>query len=116
MDEEKTPESNPQYKKADEKRDKIKLELLQAARETFISLYYPAKNGLMKADFLMEFAGNDYNGEKQIRDVLIKRQKFTETSQARRLEKKCEDQLFKKKWVDRYQRTGGSESAVAVTQ
>jgi hypothetical protein len=103
MDEEKTPESNPQYKKADEKRDKIKLELLQAARETFISLYYPAKNGLMKADFLMEFAGNDYNGEKQIRDVLIKRQKFTEDITSETFRKKCEDRLFTQKemrWID----------------
>jgi hypothetical protein len=103
MDEEKVPENNPQYQKALEKRDRIKLELLQAARETFVQLYYPTKNGLLKADFLMEFTGNEYNGEKQIRDVLLQRQKFTLDVTDDSFRKKCEDRLFTQKemrWSD----------------
>lgn len=103
MEEEKVPANNPQYQKALEKRDRIKLELLQAARETFVTLYYPTKNGLMKADFLMEFTGNDYNGEKQIRDVLMQRQKFTIDVTSETFRKKCEDRLFTQKemrWSD----------------
>lgn len=103
MEEEKTPANNPQYQKAVEKSHKIKLEILQAARETFVNLYYPAKNGLMKADFFMQFSGNDYNGEKQIRDVLIQRQKFTEDITSDTFRKKCEDRLFTQKemrWSD----------------
>ncbi|MDK2821471.1 MAG: hypothetical protein PWP31_1436 [Clostridia bacterium] len=103
MEEEKVPANNPQYQKAIEKLDKIKLELLSAARETFVSLYYPSKNGLMKADFLMEFTKNDYNGEKQIRDLLMKRQKFTENITDETFRKKCEDRLFTQKemrWTD----------------
>jgi hypothetical protein len=103
MEEEKVPENNPQYQKALEKRDRIKLELLQAARETFVQLYYPAKTGLLKADFFMEFTGNDYNGEKQIRDVLLKRQKFTTDVADETFRKKCEDRLFTQKemrWSD----------------
>lgn len=103
MEEEKVPESNPQYQKALEKRDRINLELLQAARETFVQLYYPAKNGLLKADFFMEFTGNEYNGEKQIKDVLLKRQKFTLEVTNDNFRKKCEDRLFTQKemrWSD----------------
>ena len=103
MNEEKVPENNPQYQKAVDKRDRITLELLQAARETFIQLYYPTKNGLMKADFFMEFTGNEYNGEKQIRDVLLQRQKFTLDVTDDSFRKKCEDRLFIRKemrWAD----------------
>lgn len=103
MEEEKVPANNPQYQKAIEKQHTIKLQLLQAARETFITLYYPAKNGLMKADFFMEFSDNNYNGEKQIRDVLIQRQKFTVEVTGDTFRKKCEDRLFTQKemrWND----------------
>ncbi|PRR70126.1 DUF499 domain-containing protein [Clostridium thermopalmarium] len=103
MEEEKVPANNPQYQKAVEKQHKIKLELLQAARETFVSLYYPTKDRLAKADFFMEFTGNDYNGEKQIRNVLMQRQKFTEHISDDNFRKKCEDRLFTQKemrWID----------------
>jgi hypothetical protein len=103
MEEEKVPANNPQYQKAIEKLHKIQLEIMQAARETFVNLYYPAKNGLMKADFFMQFSSNDYNGEKQIRDVLIQRQKFTEDITSDTFRKKCEDRLFTQKemrWSD----------------
>ncbi|MEQ8155733.1 MAG: DUF499 domain-containing protein [Clostridiaceae bacterium] len=103
MEEEKVPANNPQYQKAVEKQHKVKLELLQSARETFVSLYYPAKDKLAKADFFMEFTGNDFNGEKQIRNVLMQRQKFTEQISDDNFRKKCEDRLFTQKemrWND----------------
>jgi len=84
MEEEKTPTNNPQYLKAQEKRDRIKLELLQAARETFVQLYYPTKAGLTKADFFMEFTKNEYDGEKQIKDVL-----YTSKKLVSRIKKLC---------------------------
>ncbi|AMW32750.1 Predicted ATPase, AAA+ superfamily [Fervidobacterium changbaicum] len=101
--EEKVPASDPQYQRALEKRDRIVLELLQAARETFTQIYYPTKEGLIKADFLMEFRSNEYNGEKQIRDLLEKRQKFTYDTTSDIFRKKCEDRLFTQKemrWSD----------------
>jgi len=103
MEEEKVPEKDPQYQKALEKQDRIKLALLQSARETFVQLYYPSKVGLLKADFYMEFAKNDYNGEKQIRDLLLKKQKFTLYVTDENFRKKCEDRLFTQKemrWSD----------------
>jgi hypothetical protein len=51
----------------------------------------------------MEFTGNEYNREKQIRDVLIQRQKFTENITDETFGKKCEDRLFTQKemrWSD----------------
>ena len=43
MDKERTPQSNPQYKQAQDKLDKIKLRILQSSRETFSKIYYPSK-------------------------------------------------------------------------
>lgn len=113
MEEEKVAANNPQFEKAMEKLHKVKLELLQASRETFVSLYYPAKNGLMKADFFMEFTGNDYNGERQVRDLLIQRQKFTEDITGETFRKKCEDRLFTQKemrWGDVKERAAANPS------
>lgn len=103
MDEETVPENNPQYQKAIEKQHKIKLELLQAARETFVTLYYPSSRGVLKADFFMEFKDNNYNGEKQVKDLLLERQKFTEDVTGDTFRKKCEDRLFTQKemrWIN----------------
>ena len=77
MKEENVAPSNPQFQKAEQKLSKVKLELLQAARETFSTLYYPSRDELAKADFFMEFSDNNYNGENQIRELLLQRQKFT---------------------------------------
>jgi hypothetical protein len=103
MKEEKVSEDNPQYRKAIEKQHKVKLELLQAARETFVTLYYPSKNGLFKADFFMEFKDNNYNGEKQVKKLLLEKGKFTEEVTGDTFRKKCEDRLFTQKemrWGD----------------
>lgn len=94
---EKVPENDLQYQKALDKKDRIVLGLLQAARETFTQLYYPSKTGLLKADFFMEFVGNEYNGEKQIRDLLLKRQKFTTDVSGDLFRKKCEERIFTQK-------------------
>ena len=48
-----------------------------AVRETFTTLYYPTRDRLAKVDFLMEFKGNHYDGEEQVRDALAGKQKYT---------------------------------------
>jgi len=68
-----------------------------------MQLYYPTKAGLFKADFFMEFTSNDYNGEEQIRAVLIDRKKFTTDVTSDTFRTKCEDRLFTQKemrWSD----------------
>lgn len=103
MKEENVRDNDPQLLRAYEKLHRIELELLQSLRETFQSLYYPTKQGLTKADFYMEFLGNEYNGEKQVRELLEKRQKFTTEIDDENLRKKCEVRLFTQKemrWQD----------------
>jgi len=112
MNEEKIPENDSQYQRALEKRDRINLELLQAARETFVQLYYPTAQGLQKVDFRMEFVGNEYNGEKQIKDVLTNRKFITDVS-SDSFRKRCEERLFTQqqmRWVDIKERAATNPS------
>lgn len=112
MKEERVKDSDTQYQKALDKLDKIKLELLQTARETFQCLYYPTKYGLLKYDFIMQFTSNEYNGEKQIKDVLSQRQKFTTDLDDENLRRKVEIRLFTQKemrWQDIKERAATNE-------
>jgi hypothetical protein len=52
---------------------------------------------LRTEDFLMHFTDNEYNGEKQIRDTLKRKQKFTEDVESDSFRKKCEQRLFTQK-------------------
>ncbi len=94
MDLEKVPPNDPQRVAAGEMRDKIQLRLLSAARETFNSLTYPHGDGLMTADFLMNYKDNKYNGENQVRETLREKQKFTEDIASDVFRRKCEQRLF----------------------
>lgn len=97
MEFEKVPDNDPQLVAARDIRDNIQLRLLSAMRETFTTLTYPSSEGLLAADFLMNFTDNDYNGEKQIRKALSEKQKFTEDVASESFRKKCEARLFTQK-------------------
>jgi hypothetical protein len=97
MESERVPEGDPQRAAATEICDKITLRLLSATRETFTTLTYPHGEQLMHADFQMQFTDNHYNGEKQIRETLKARQKFTEDVESETFRKKCEQRLFTQK-------------------
>lgn len=97
MDRERIAKNNPQYQQAQDKLDKIKLSILQCARETFCKIYYPSSRGLTSADFLMEFKGNNYDGEEQIIKVLTDRKKFEKDVSSDTFRKKCEDRIFTQK-------------------
>ena len=49
-----------------------------AIRETFTTLHYPTRDRLTKADFLMEFKENHYDGEEQVQATLAEKQKYTD--------------------------------------
>lgn len=89
--------NDPQYTAAQDIEDEKKLQLLSAARETFTTLTYPSFNGLRPADFVMQFTDNNYNGEKQIKDTLEKKGKFTTEVDAASFRKRCEQRLFTQK-------------------
>lgn len=97
MKEEKVPEDNQQYQLAQDTRVKKITAVLSAAQQTFSVIYYPNKNGIQSADFSMEFKGNNYNGEDQIRKLLLEKQKLTDKPIDDTFRRKCEDRLFTRK-------------------
>ncbi len=103
MEAEKVPENDPQYQSALETLDNRTLRLLSAARETFTTLQFPFSGQRRVADFLMQFSGNEYNGEKQIREALLQKKKFEIEVEGDTFRKKLEDRLFTQremKWVE----------------
>lgn len=97
MNAEKVQDIDPQLVAARDMRDNIRLRLLSAIRETFTTLYYPHSDNLITTDFLMTFTDNNYNGEKQIRETLKSKQKFTDDISSDSFRKKCEQRLFTQK-------------------
>ena len=99
MRSERVPENNPQFEMAADREIKIGQQFLSSARETFVKLYYPfsfrGEDKLVDAEFLMDFKGNNYNGEDQIKKVLSDRQKFTsEDPKGTGFKDKCLQRLF----------------------
>ncbi|CAG0962134.1 hypothetical protein METP2_00859 [Methanosarcinales archaeon] len=97
MDSEGIRPDDPQRTIALEIKDKITLRLLSAARETFTTLIYPHSDRLSTTDFMMNFTNNEYRGEKQIKDTLKGKQKFTDDVSGDTFRKKCEQRLFTQK-------------------
>lgn len=99
MRDERVPENNTQFEMAVDREIKIGQQFLSSARETFVKLYYPfhfrGEDKLVDAEFLMDFKGNNYNGEDQVKKVLTDRQKFTaEDPKSNSFKEKCLQRLF----------------------
>lgn len=112
-EDDKVSEKNPQLQAAIAKQDAYNLKLLSSARETFVQLYYPTKDGLFKTDFSMQFDNNFFQGEDQIRRLLKDRYKFDDNPDLEGLRKKCEDRIFTQKemrWVDVLDRAAATTS------
>lgn len=97
MKDERVSESNQQYQIAIDTKTKKTMAVLECARQTFVTLYFPNKKGMASADFLMQFKENKYNGEEQIRLILKEKMKFIEDVSGESFIKKCEDRLFTRK-------------------
>ena len=98
MKSEGVPATDQQYREAEVQYDKALQALLSTIRETFITLYYPTKNGIISSDFKLEFKGNKFDGEEQIIAVLKEAMKYEAFSKdesfIETLRKKCEARLF----------------------
>lgn len=95
MRQEGTADSDPQVQQArDQLLPRFQAQFLSAVRETFTTLYYPTRDRLAKVDFLMEFSGNDYNGEQQVVTALTGKQKYTNEVAGETFRKKVERRLF----------------------
>lgn len=71
-----TPKNDPNYRDAINRLDTRISNLLMAAQSTFTWLYYPLTEGIVGVGFRMQFTGNQYKGEDQIRKTLREEQKF----------------------------------------
>ncbi len=94
LQEEKTPDNDPQMIQARELADRVLQTFHSAVRETFTTLWYPTREGLLSADFFMQFHGNRYQGEQQIIKVLKEKRKYTEDVSSDIFRKKVERRLF----------------------
>lgn len=111
--EDKIPESDTQYQQAQDILHKVELNLLQTARETFITLYYPTSDGFESSDFKMEFKNNKFDAEEQIRNVLIDVMKFDKDTTSETFRKKFEARIFtsrQMRWIDLKERAATSTS------
>ncbi|MCQ1531159.1 DUF499 domain-containing protein [Lutispora saccharofermentans] len=101
MEAEHVSATDQQYKEADIQKDKVTQALLQSIRETFITLYFPTKNGIVSEDFKLEFKENSFKGEEQIVKVLQSQMKFedyrSDDNFLEQMRNKCEDRLFTQK-------------------
>jgi hypothetical protein len=74
--------ASPQMTELDGVRDREAANFTSALRETFKTIVFPVTRALRRIDdFRMEFDGNNYSGEKQIIDTLVKRGKFIASDQ-----------------------------------
>ena len=98
MDEEGTPAIDQQRREAEVQHDKALQALLSTIRETFVTLFYPTKNGIVSSDIKFEFKDNHFDGEDQVRKTLTEAMKFdpfsTDEDFLETMRKKCEARLF----------------------
>lgn len=98
MDEEGTPAQDQQRREADAQHDKAIQALLSTIRETFVTLFYPMKNGIISSDIRFEFKDNHFDGEEQVRNTLKDAMKFvpfsSDDKDLETMRKKCEQRLF----------------------
>ena len=98
MHQEGVADNDPQMQQArDQLLPRFLAQFHSAVRETFTTLHYPSKDRLAKADFLMEFKENHYDGEQQVIAALAERQKYTEEISGDVFRKKVEIRLFTQK-------------------
>lgn len=108
-------EKDTQYMAAESLRDRILMRMRSAMTETFVTLYYPAKDTLRSKEITMDFRSNNFDPEAQIRNLLMEAGKFT--TQEKLFEdtfrKKIEKRLFtanKMSWHDLVERAATNMS------
>ena len=95
MQQEGAPDNDAQLQQAREQLlPRFLTQFHSAIRETFTTLYYPTRDRLATVDFLMEFKGNHYNGEEQVRTALGGKQKYTTDISSDTFRQKVEQRLF----------------------
>ena len=94
MDSEGISARDPQRQQANQNLDQITLRLRSAIQETFTTLVYPSMGQLRASDCRIHFENNQFDGEKLLRDTLIKVRKFETDTAATSFRQKAEQRLF----------------------
>lgn len=93
---------DPQRQQANQNLDQIQLRLRSAIQETFTTLVYPSMGQLRATDCRIHFDNNQFDGERLVRDTLIRVRKFETETTADAFRRKCEDRLFQKQKIVRW--------------
>ena len=92
------PETDPQYKEAQESADRAASNLLSTITQTFDTLYFPMRKGLDREMIQFHFTANHYDGEQQVMNVLREHGKFDDDvdgdTKSDSLRRKCEQRIF----------------------
>ncbi|MBP6949080.1 MAG: DUF499 domain-containing protein [Candidatus Pacebacteria bacterium] len=100
MQSDRIPDTDAQFTKAKDKKDKIRLSINSAIRETFIKLFFPRSNSdtgveaLAEAEITFQFSENSFSAEEQMRNVLKDERKFTADISTPAFRTMVEDKLF----------------------
>lgn len=93
--EDKVPESDTQYQQAQGILDRVKLRIESAIKETFVTLFYPTKDGIKSHQIEMNFSANNFDPEVQIRNLLADTvKKFEKDTSGETFRKKIEARIF----------------------
>ncbi len=101
---EKVPRNDPQYQEAHELRNGFQLRFLSAVQNVFVKLFYPTSVGMSDANLTLQFRANQYDGEEQVRNLLLEKKKFTTDGTSDSFVAQAEAKLFgnqkKLPWAD----------------
>lgn len=108
MDAEHVPQSDQQYREALEQLTKAMLALRSTIVNTFVTLYFPVKGGVLTTEEIrLNFTENKIDGQEQIVSVLKESSKYEESTnddiKLEAMRKKCEARIFTQKemkWND----------------
>lgn len=91
---EKVPKNDPQFQEAHELHSQYQLRFLSAIQNVFVKLYYPTTVGMSDANLNLQFKSNQYNGEEQVRNILVDKRKFATDTTTDAFIRQTEDKLF----------------------
>jgi hypothetical protein len=86
--------NDPQFIEAEKIKERFQFNFITSIEQNFVKLYFPTKRGLLDANLKLNFQGNNYNGEQQIKETLKEKRKFTEDVTSDTFQKYVEGKLF----------------------
>lgn len=90
----KVASNDPQFEEANKQSEGYQFKFRSAVTNVFVKLFYPTKRGLLDASIQLQFSGNNYNGEEQVRKTLEEKKKFTSDITSETFIKQIEAKLF----------------------